>query len=211
MGGSPDTKARLRREATELRRTLSPGALSDASHRVCGYVAGSPEYRHAGALVLYAARPGEVDVARLDPCDGRGPEIYYPRVDGTDLVFRRSHGRDLRRGSFGISEPSADAIELDPRRADVVVLVPGLVVWPGAVSNLGGPTSCGAWALHSVEYEDLVGCGAARSDVAIDALKLAPLAALACALGVALTVRLGGVYRRQRPAGTMAANPTRGA
>jgi hypothetical protein len=119
----------------------------------------------------------------------------------------------LAAGGFSVLRfvPRRLAIAWSAVVGAAVVLVPGLLAWPGAVSNLGGPTSCGPWALHAVHYADLSGCGAARRDVAIRALKLAPFASLAGAIGVALTVRLSGVYRRHRPARAMTTNPNPGA
>jgi len=77
-------------------------------------------------VALYAARPWEMDPAGLEQARlGEDVAFYYPRVEGTELVFRTGNGSSLRPGRFGIGEPAADAPRL-PVDAVAVILVPGL-------------------------------------------------------------------------------------
>lgn len=126
VGGSLDTKSRLRREIAARRRAGAADVLARASLAVCAHVAALGEYRRARALVLYAARPGEIDPVSLAGRPDGPRETYYPRIAGEHLEFRRAALSDLRPGAFGLLEPPRDAAVLERGRSDVLFLVPGL-------------------------------------------------------------------------------------
>lgn len=126
MGESTDNqKSRLRRELESRRALLGEEALRRASEAVCEQVASSDVFRTAARAVLYAARPGEVDVSGLERARPSLAPFYYPRVEGDRLVFREGSLRGLRPGRFGIPEPSADAPRLLGDAAALIV-VPGV-------------------------------------------------------------------------------------
>ena len=138
MGGSFDTKSRLRRECASRRRVMSVAEVARLSGAVCAQVAATVAYRSASALVLYAARPGELDPSSLSRRPGGEIDTYYPRVEGDSLVFRRAGLLELCPGAFGIPEPPPYAEALDAERPDVLILVPGL-----AFDRLGGRLGSG--------------------------------------------------------------------
>ena len=127
MGGEPNNfKSRLRREIGSRRDAVSEEALARASRAVCGHVAATPEFRHAGAIVLYAARWCEIDPAMLVAAASREVSTYYPRVERDRLAFRQAARPELNPGRYGIPEPPVSAPALDAERRDVLILVPGM-------------------------------------------------------------------------------------
>ena len=126
MGGSLDTKARLRRDLVLRRRAIAGDEVVRASRAVCEHVATSIQYRSARAIVLYAARAGEPDPAALANHPSIGVDAFFPRVEGDSLVFRRANVAELRPGAFGILEPPSHSPVLGADRTGVLVVVPGL-------------------------------------------------------------------------------------
>lgn len=78
-----------------------------------------------GAIVaLYSPVRHEADVMGLLPLLGaHGAAAAFPRVQGSGLAFHRVEAvADLRKGAFGVREPSPGAPQVSP----TIVLVPGL-------------------------------------------------------------------------------------
>jgi 5-formyltetrahydrofolate cyclo-ligase len=127
MGGlHQQTKTTLRRSLSERRAAFSPERVADASSRICALVqAGAFErVRH---VVLYAARPGEIDpVALATAAAIRDLPTYYPRVEAGELTFRAARPPDLCAGRYGIHEPGPNARLLPVDVEGVLIVVPGL-------------------------------------------------------------------------------------
>jgi 5-formyltetrahydrofolate cyclo-ligase len=104
-----------------------PHAHTPASRTVCDaldrWLADQPGLR---TLAVYAALPGEVDLAELI---ARHPERtwVYPRVAGEDLIFHAvgNPALDLVAGAFGIREPVPALVEIPVGVIDAF-LCPGL-------------------------------------------------------------------------------------
>jgi 5-formyltetrahydrofolate cyclo-ligase len=99
-------KRSLRAAALRQRRAVPAEQLAGASDRICATLRTLPELQDRAGLLLYVARPDEVDLGALlaDP-PGHG-RILLPRVAGDRLeVVAHLPGRPLRPGSFGILEP----------------------------------------------------------------------------------------------------------
>jgi 5-formyltetrahydrofolate cyclo-ligase len=140
MGERADNpKARLRRELDARRRSLATGELARAAIEVCGVVLRSGPWREARHVVLYAARPLEVDPRPLEEAARTaGAGVYYPRGEGEGLGFRRAGRDELVPGRFGVPEPRVEAPGIDPGASDVVIVVPGL-----GFDRLGGRLGTG--------------------------------------------------------------------
>ena len=103
-------KAKLRELArtrrTELAKTIPDFAARLASH------APALDIPPGSLIGAYAALPGEADPhLLLKALVSTGCGIAFPRVEakGAPLVFHHwKPGRELKRGTFGIAEPSAD-------------------------------------------------------------------------------------------------------
>jgi 5-formyltetrahydrofolate cyclo-ligase len=128
MGGTNDNpKARLRRELSARRRDVPPEDLARASSSVCRQIVAMPAFRAARHVVLYAARPDEVDVVLLEVTARRnGAVTYYPRADESGFGFHRATRADLAQGRFGILEPSREAVLLNADEPDIVIVIPGV-------------------------------------------------------------------------------------
>ena len=128
MGGTNDNpKARLRRELSARRRDVTPEDLARASSSVCRQIMATSAFRSARHVVLYAARPDEIDVVPLEATAQRnGAVTYYPRADGSGFGFHRASRADLAPGRFGIPEPTREAAPLDADDPDIVIVIPGV-------------------------------------------------------------------------------------
>ncbi len=119
-------KRELRRLFIERRRGMRAGEMAARSRIVCAQVMRLAAFRSARHLVAYACQAGEVDPATLiEEGLARRMSIYFPRVVGLGLEFLAALPRDLRRGAYGVREPTSGAM-LDPAARGVVFLVPGV-------------------------------------------------------------------------------------
>jgi 5-formyltetrahydrofolate cyclo-ligase len=120
-------KARLRRALDARREAIAAGEIARASRAVCDRMGMLREFREAAVVVLYAARPSEIDPRSLEAVDPDGRQVfYYPRVEGDDLSFRQATFDRLAPGRYGIPEPPADAPALSTDVRCGIVVVPGL-------------------------------------------------------------------------------------
>ena len=128
MGDATDNqKARLRRALEMRRRAIADGDLVAASVSACAAVVDSDLFRAARHVVVYAARPGELDPSAIEAAaDRAGVPTFYPRVDEGGLTFRRARRDELVAGRWGLREPPEHAQMLDPAAAYVLVVVPGV-------------------------------------------------------------------------------------
>jgi 5-formyltetrahydrofolate cyclo-ligase len=128
MGDATDNqKARLRRALEARRRGIAAADLTAASVSACAAVADSAVFRGARHVVLYAARPGELDPSAIEAAAARaGVPTFYPRVDEAGMTFRRARRDELGAGRWGLREPDEHAAPLDPAAPHVLVVVPGV-------------------------------------------------------------------------------------
>lgn len=118
-GGPPEKRA-LRRRMRAWRRDRSPAETAAASARIRRRLAGLAPLQQAHTVLLFAAMPGEVDLAGLAV-----PRPCWPVVVGRGQPLRLRGAGPRAPGPFGISEPTAACPEIDPAEVDVVI-VPGL-------------------------------------------------------------------------------------
>lgn len=128
MGDATDNqKARLRRALETRRQAVAVTDVAAASVSACAAVVDSRLFRGARHVVVYAARPGELDPSAIAvAAHGVGIPTFYPRVEESGLTFRRARHDELGAGRWGLREPSPEAPRLDPAAAHVLVVVPGL-------------------------------------------------------------------------------------
>jgi 5-formyltetrahydrofolate cyclo-ligase len=125
--GTDNPKARLRRELEARRHAIAASGYVHEAAAACAVVVGSRLFQSARHVVLYAARPFELDPGAIElVAAAKRLPTYYPRVEADGLTFRRGRLEGLAAGRFGVREPAGDAVALDPGAPDVLVIVPGV-------------------------------------------------------------------------------------
>jgi len=120
-------KALAREQARALRAAISPEGRTAASAALAERLLALPELADACVVLGYGATAEEIDPApALAALSARGVTIALPRIEGPgELSVRVAEpGAALESGPFGLLQPSADAVELDPLEVDVAI-VPG--------------------------------------------------------------------------------------
>lgn len=119
-----EAKRTLRRERLAARRAVPRAVRAARDAAVVAALRDLPELDGAGGLLLYAALPGEPDLAALLADPPRGTTVLLPRVEG-DAVVPVVHraGDALVVGAHGVAEPAGPAA---PDAAVDVVVLPGV-------------------------------------------------------------------------------------
>jgi len=131
-------KRRVRRSLSQLRRAVAPDAAARAAERIATRLLAEPAVRRARRIALYAALPDEVPSRPLFVALRSLPaSLLLPRVQGErELAFAVvSDWSELRPGRYGVLEPPAPALAIEPEEGDLV-LVPG-VAFDRAGNRLG--------------------------------------------------------------------------
>lgn len=133
------TKEDIRCVIRERKSDFSVEELQRMSHAIISEVLRCEEVQHADCVAAYWSLPDEVSTPDLlDALCGSGKKVYLPVVKGESLQWRRYSGRNsMRKGAFGIMEPSEDADCIWgewPERS--VFLVPGMA-FDGEGNRLG--------------------------------------------------------------------------
>ncbi|RUL89511.1 5-formyltetrahydrofolate cyclo-ligase [Tautonia sociabilis] len=134
-------KRRLRREVVDRVLGMEPGIRGEEERELDRLFPTLPGLEAARTVLLYVSHlPEEFETRGMIAWAlGQGKDVACPRVDRQDRSLRLCRvtdpDRDLVPGPFGIPEPSAGAMELDPVRIDWV-LVPG-IAFDGQGGRLG--------------------------------------------------------------------------
>lgn len=120
-------KKNLRRLLLERRKDLSHEVRCSAGSGIQRAFMESDEFAAASVVALYApihneVETGEVFIRAL----AMDKSVLYPAVTPEGLLFRITPGPAfLRKGAFGIMEPSDECLAAPPSAADLIV-VPGV-------------------------------------------------------------------------------------
>lgn len=136
-----EEKRRLRAEVLRRLSALRPAQRALEEELVTGAIQGTPEWRDARLVLLYRDLPGEFSTVGLANAAWRmDKRVAMPRVAGPGLLTLHEvrAWTDLRPGAFGIQEPPASLLPVDPSSVDLAI-VPGLA-WTrdGARMGRGG-------------------------------------------------------------------------
>lgn len=106
------SRAELRRQLRQQRRTLSPQQQRQAARLLYRQLAQHPLFRRARRIGLYLANDGEIDPALLlREAQRRGKQVFLPVLrpwPRTQMNLQRLlPGEPLVRNRFGIAEPVA--------------------------------------------------------------------------------------------------------
>jgi 5-formyltetrahydrofolate cyclo-ligase len=125
-----EQKHRLRKVMRSCRAALPPEQALALSHRVQTRALELDCYRHATAVLLYAAVGNEVATNLiLDHTLASGRQVFYPVAvpETSGLAFHAVRALDdLRPGHFGILEPRGGERLEASRIAGAVIFAPGL-------------------------------------------------------------------------------------
>ena len=112
MPDGPYSKALLRRQLRERRRTIGPAEQSAAAQAVALHITSLPIWVNADRIALYLARDGEIDTAPLTAsCRAAGKQVFLPRIfPQNSLEFANwQEGEHLVTNRYGIPEPGQEA------------------------------------------------------------------------------------------------------
>ena len=124
----PADKSTLRRHIRSLKAATPPDEREAASWVLCWHIAEHPRFGSAQTILLYYPLPDEADVR---PLLQRFPDKQFllPVVVGDDLELRVYEGEEsLRRGAFGILEPTGDI--LTDYESIQLAIIPGVAFTP---------------------------------------------------------------------------------
>ena len=154
-------KQEIRHRMAVLRSELSESDAAEAGLKIAGRILELPAVKriqgNAPVIALFAPIRHEPDLlSNAELFAAHGFRIALPRVEGDTLVFSAIDPDTVyNRGSFGIREPSPDALRI-PREDICVMCLPGL-----AFDREGGRIGYGKG------YYDRYLSGAKREDLPI--------------------------------------------
>ncbi len=118
-----DSLEKARRVISIIRRNLPKDFIKSRSEIVCKEIARSQDFVLAKKIACFFGTKGEPDTSYMLKYH-REKFICLPKVVGDEIVFLKFEGK-LKRGAFGIPEPSSDYI-VPPQEIDLF-LVPGVI------------------------------------------------------------------------------------
>lgn len=123
-------KAELRRAMSMARRQLAGSERARLSSALCAQLLAQSVWRQAGAVLLFAPMPDEVDIWPLATAAlTGGKRLGFPCYERVDDAYRphevRNLETDLGEGWYGIREPREGCPVLGLNPLDLI-LVPGV-------------------------------------------------------------------------------------
>ncbi len=111
---------------TALRRSMSENVRKEYDEKIYNNLVALPQIKNCGTFLVYASSDIEVDTRRfISDMLGEGKTVAVPLCTGKKMTFLRiGSPAGLRKGSFGVDEPSGG--EEIVSFGDTVCIVPGL-------------------------------------------------------------------------------------
>ncbi|MGE9295850.1 MAG: 5-formyltetrahydrofolate cyclo-ligase [Puniceicoccales bacterium] len=126
------TKAVLRHQALARRSALLPDQRRASNAAIASRLMSLPEFQQAKSILFYVSFGEEVDTHDIMSRCFEDKTVLAPRVNGEVLhIHQLTSLDDLEPGAFGIPEPKAETPEVDPAKAEIVIV-------PGAAFDLHG-------------------------------------------------------------------------
>lgn len=159
------------------KRQYSQDQLGAMSEEIVGRLLQNPRLSRARTILLYSSLPGEVDTRSLFRMADEGKTLVLPRVvDEENMELRLySSPEELRRGAFGILEPTGERLD-DCEKIDLAI-VPGVAFTPSGLRLGRGrgyydrllPRLGGAWKIGlCFPFQILIHIPADANDVAMN-------------------------------------------
>lgn len=121
------TKHIIRAFIKARRKAIAPGDSAAWSAAVMDKIAALDAFRRAKTVLAYWPLPGEVDTTSLVTSGQK--RFILPVVDGDDLILKQYDPARMAPGAFGILEPTADAVTVQPEEIDFAI-IPGVAFDP---------------------------------------------------------------------------------
>lgn len=119
-----DSKCRLREKMKEVKRLLTPEYKDKASDRIFDCISRMPEFVSVTKVMLYHSLPDEVITHSVIDEWAKDKTIYLPIVHGDDIVVARySDSLKMKKGDFGILEPTNELIISDEELSEIEVCI----------------------------------------------------------------------------------------
>ena len=123
------TKQALRERLRLATLDMTPDERAEQSALICRRIVESSLWQSSQAVLLYSPLTSEVNINSLIESVLSGIKIvslprFLSKSDRYAPYVIRQSG-DVVDGAFGVSEPSADCVELEPNQLDLVI-VPGV-------------------------------------------------------------------------------------
>ena len=127
MKSISEEKKVFRKEAISARKDLNVEQRENAEREILRKLTDILKARENASLLLYASMADEVPTdAIFKTASDLKRKVYYPKVDGEDIVFYRvSDMAELTAGYRGIREPSESGERYCGKDADNIIIVPG--------------------------------------------------------------------------------------
>lgn len=118
------SKAELRRQLLQKRRSLPARVWQEKSDRLCDRLQALPLFAQAKTILAYFSFRQEPDLSSLF---ARSDKVWgFPRCIDQSLVWHCwQPGEALQKGAYGIFEPHPDSRPLEPEAVDLI-LVPAV-------------------------------------------------------------------------------------
>ncbi|HTY21468.1 MAG TPA: 5-formyltetrahydrofolate cyclo-ligase [Geobacteraceae bacterium] len=144
-------KRSLRQSMLARRKGLTLAEARSASLQVQNTFISTGEFARARVVAIYAPIHNEVDTSEVMYATLASSKVLLlPAVDHDGMVLRRVSGPDdLRKGAFGIPEPTPGCPLHPPEEADLIV-VPGIAFDTGG-NRIGYGKGYYDRALHQLE------------------------------------------------------------
>ena len=115
-------KSEIRRGISKLKKELTPEQKREKSLEIIKKTEKLKEFENASNILLYSSLDDEVYTAEALKRWSESKKLFLPVVDGENLVIRAYDPDLMRKGSFGIMEPSGQNLSPDIQ----LMIVPGV-------------------------------------------------------------------------------------
>ena len=137
-GGRPSLKIQkteLRQRYLEKRKAIPKETKAAADAAICRRIAATVSFRFADTVMMYSARPSEIDLSELvNIALAQGKRVAFPRCipDAPLMNFHIVEDiSSMQKGSFSIMEPPTDCPVWTPTDADkAICIIPGVLFDP---------------------------------------------------------------------------------
>jgi len=134
-------KTELRNRYLAERKSIPEDQKKKFDSEICKRIIATASFRFSTTVLVYSALPSEIDLGDLiREAYSKGKRVVFPRcIPGTSLMeFHEVDNLDvLKKGSFSIMEPPADAPVWKPSPADRAVCVIPAVLFDVSGHRIG--------------------------------------------------------------------------